>query len=1683
MQISLVRQAFDAYSTGHFAKALRLYRKLATTMGQDFFSVNIAFCLKELQRHRLLSGVGPISLRKIKVACIMDDFTFASYEPECILCPLTPQNFTNELEDFAPDMLFVESAWNGKDNLWNHKISHISEELRNVLEWCQNNNVPTAFWNKEDPVHFNTFLSTAQLFDFVFTTDIDCISLYKSALKHNQVFLLPFACQPTLHNPVERYTRKDAFCFAGAYYVRYPERTRDLENYIETLPPYKPLEIFDRNFGKTDTNYQFPESFHPFIMGTLPYSEMDKVYKGYSYSINLNSIKNSQSMFARRVFELLSSNTVVLSNYSRGMRLFFGDLVLTSDNGEELIHKLKNMDATAQAKLRLAGLRKVYLQHTYEHRLQYIASTIMGYENECLLPELTCVTFAPTAGDVQWVFDNYQRQTHKKKRLLLILGDRVEMPPLDEKNATAITVLPFSTAKDLSLASAIEEEAWVTLLHPKDYYGPNYLLDLALATKYSDCIAIGKGAHYQWTEHGLSDVRPETAYQKLERLPYRCCTVASSSFTEDLSLGSLVAESSTLEISGSCLGVDPFNYCKNGRKSNDMASMLAVVNDLLLDEGLPLNELLHLAENTQSSSHSATNVLHWDSTKLMRLFCNYKHEHVQFTQLPEGLRIHSTLPNGLHEYAYATTDFPLSSLPFSKTIKCCLESAPGLSIQYVFIFMDSDKEKISHCIFDSNKNHVAEMPEHTAFVRFGFRIYGSGSTLIPMLLWAHREFEPSLMLHRSSTVLVTNHYPEYSNLYRNAFVHSRVKAYKQSGCCVDVFRFQPHALLGYHEFENIDVITGNEKHLRKLLATGSCRTVLVHFLNAEMWDILKDFPECTIIVWVHGAEIQPWTRRAFNYQTAHERKRACTRSDARTAFWRTLLSAAPPNLRLVFVSRHFAEEVMEDLGFRLPENNYTIIHNPIDTELFSYKPKDVEQRKKILSIHSYASAKYANDLSVQAIQLLASEAFFSDLEFRMIGNGPLFDATLEPIRNLPNVICEQRYLTQREISLLHGEYGVFLSPTRWDSQGVSRNEAMSSGLVPITNAVAAIPEFMDTSCAMLAPEENAQAMAEAIRTLYTQPQLFTELSRAAAERVQKQTAARAVIAQELSLFTPSSDQNIQQTYPADSDTETIRGSLPILAPAVDVHSIQVIRDIENTPEPVPQKTIGGKPIAFLSFDVEALIGRAEGNLVDRLIWGEVNGQNYGIGRLCAILKEYGMKANFMIDMGGCALHGDRPIERAGKFLRDQGHEIHVHLHSELLFRQWQVPLPKGFAGAMDKLDYQISEHVLKHAAFKFKQLYGTEPYAFRAGAFLFNKHTVQAAAASGFRCLTNFNKTRFADKIHIAKPVADNEPFLWENGLLEIPVDMSPEPLSFAFEKYIGMFDRVPRKTNKTFNITLHSWTLLKRIKEHHKEFAPEYEKKFRAICEHLLENTDIKGYSEYHQSHTIKTGTATELQFERINVSLEKITRCPICSAIFPHSPSDLKCIGCGSLPRHRQIHDFLQRRTNPFDGKKVLACYANSLEIAFILDKVHSLTNFDIRPVHEADMQMDIQNMRVLQDASFDAFMAVHVLNHVKDDHRAIQEVHRILAPGGAALITIPYREGEPTKACSDITQHYGEKNFNDYGIGTYRTYGFDDAVELFSRYFSVVTEIGTDSISNDTMRVFLLIKNEKGGPDDAV
>ena len=72
--------------------------------------------------------------------------------------------------------------------------------------------------------------------------------------------------------------------------------------------------------------------------------------------------------------------------------------------------------------------------------------------------------------------------------------------------------------------------------------------------------------------------------------------------------------------------------------------------------------------------------------------------------------------------------------------------------------------------------------------------------------------------------------------------------------------------------------------------------------------------------------------------------------------------------------------------------------------------------------------------------------------------------------------------------------------------------------MPITNRVAAIPEFVDENCGLLAPEEDYEKMANSIKTLYSDPDLYLRLSENAAKRVRRQTSSEFTIDKEIQLI-------------------------------------------------------------------------------------------------------------------------------------------------------------------------------------------------------------------------------------------------------------------------------------------------------------------------------------------------------------------------------------------------------------------------------------------------------------------------------------------------------------------------------------------------------------------------------------
>jgi glycosyltransferase involved in cell wall biosynthesis/spore maturation protein CgeB len=1053
----------------------------------------------------------------LRVAAIMDEFTRKAFDQACELVPLSLQGWMAEIETARPDLLLVESAWEGNDGAWHDKVNHLSPELILLVNWCRNRNIPTVFWNKEDPVHYNSFESTASIFDFVFTTDFESVQRYKNSMNHGNIYVLPFFCEPNLHNPVQTIPRRGGFSFAGTYYARYSERQKNFETIINATSAIGETVIYDRKFGGSDPAFAFPTEYHSFILGSLPFAEVDKSYKGFEFGINLNSVKQSQTMYARRVFDLLVSNTHVVSNYSRGLRLMFGDLVVSSDDYSEIQRRVRSLvgpqdtpqTTPVAAHFRLLALRKVLLEHTTANRLEYIAEKVWGERVARHLPWVRVVGFADSNESLYRLLKAFRAQSWTRKRMTIVVSADVGGPrmPRDE----GLEVIRESDAKR-DIAALISEEC-VAYFSPKDAYGADYITDLTLAFLYSDAEHVGKSTQPTVGVHDRS-----VEYSWVTSVPVRSSMSLVASLHGETLLEWLRDGDTGVVAGDKVLLVDSFNYAADAPEE---AAVFEPGFDI--DTGLPMRSIQAAAESILPLAPTADKVEGLYGQDLWTLFSKARKDKLLTVKsVSGGIEVRSELAAKKHAYVYAGEQIPIERFVLeADSLTVHAVSSTGLKLSIVVVFFDKDANRLVHSVLSPGKNHHVPVPEGAASILLGIRGQGSGSCTLSGIAFETVEPQPAMIprMVRSRNLILTNVYPSSQALYRNGFVHSRVKGYQEAGVHSEVFCLNARATPHSYEFEGVDVHVGRGTDLRQFLESGQVEHILVHFLDREMWEVVADFAKTTrITVWIHGAEVQPWYRRDFNYANEEERDTAKISSDGRMNLWREVFADVHPNVHFVFVSQYFADEVMEDLGVSLSPQSYSIVHNFIDTQLFDYREKRPEQRFKLLSIRPFASRKYANDLTVEAIKILSREDFFEDLDIRIIGDGPLFDEVLSPLMDFPNVTIERRFLSRGEIADIHKDYGIFLTPTRMDSQGVSRDEAMSSGLVPVTTAVTAIPEFVDSTCGILADAEDPQGMAAGVVRLIQDPGLFAKMSAAAAARVRRQSGYDQTIGSELRML-------------------------------------------------------------------------------------------------------------------------------------------------------------------------------------------------------------------------------------------------------------------------------------------------------------------------------------------------------------------------------------------------------------------------------------------------------------------------------------------------------------------------------------------------------------------------------------
>ena len=184
----------------------------------------------------------------------------------------------------------------------------------------------------------------------------------------------------------------------------------------------------------------------------------------------------------------------------------------------------------------------------------------------------------------------------------------------------------------------------------------------------------------------------------------------------------------------------------------------------------------------------------------------------------------------------------------------------------------------------------------------------------------------------------------------------------------------------------------------------------------------------------------------------------------------------------------------------------------------------------------------------------------------------------------------------------------------------------------------------------------------------------------------------------------------------------------------------------------------------------------------------------------------------------------------------------------------------------------------------------------------------------------------------------------------------------------------------------------------------------------------------------------------------------CPLCeSALKSFLPieryGNVGCPVCASHNRHRFLWLFLERKTDLFQGEvKKLLHFAPDKTLAGKLARAPQVDylsgDLDAR---RAMLRMDITNIS-FPDSSFDVVLCSHVLEHVPDDLLALRQLHRVLKPGGWAVVMVPITVKKTFEDDSIVEPVEREKLFGQ--ADHVRRYGPDIKQRIEQAGFDVVS-----------------------------
>ena len=485
------------------------WRRVLNKVGQTLAGIMQGFTIRPVPQKNLellqqietiAGGIGDSNgsayykKSQLTIGILTDEFMYNYYKDAAGFVAIPYEHYQEFINNTELDMVMYVSCWRGMyQNDWYGDERH--GEVPELIRYANERNLTTIFQSIEDPTNYDRYLPIARECDYIFTSDLDCVDRYKRDTGNPNAFLLEYGVNPLFHNPIgmnrKRTMQGDYDCstvfFAGSWMERYKKRCRDINLLFKgVLDSGHNLMIADRNTEVTLPGYRFPRKYRSSVIPAVNHTLLQKIHKLFDFNVNINTVQDSPTMCAMRVYELQALGCLMLSNYSLAVSERFPGVFMIN-HSEEVGEILDGYTKDELYRMQVENLRNVMSHQTVFDQL----NTIFGKcgVNHRFPAQQVTVLCREKSKSIRRMFN---QQSYGEKVLLTVEED----------------------------AACSNPNGFVAWFHEDYEYGRHYLTDMMNAFKYCDVDFVTKDAGAEGEEYDFVQEAEEASLTVMTRDAY-----------------------------------------------------------------------------------------------------------------------------------------------------------------------------------------------------------------------------------------------------------------------------------------------------------------------------------------------------------------------------------------------------------------------------------------------------------------------------------------------------------------------------------------------------------------------------------------------------------------------------------------------------------------------------------------------------------------------------------------------------------------------------------------------------------------------------------------------------------------------------------------------------------------------------------------------------------------------------------------------------------------------------------------------------------------------------------------------------------------------------------------------------------------------------------------------------------